>query len=705
MQRKKIIYVAAASPGEAAADLCRLCLLECGDSLSDSLRVVVPSRHASELESLVQIPKNILLRYDAFAAPRLWARLMIFLGLSGENEVIVFSPPGRSRWLKLLALALRGRVSFSAGDGDCVPFSLAGVLRAGWRRRFAAHGPICLIGSASAGSLEKILADVRRRYPEAPVHGVLPASLAESLGGLDSQETVQRWGLKAYGRIAGRCFGRRRYQRIILPWTDEKPQVRWLEWWLPLWRIEIYNRNLGAFPGRHLGHLVRYCLWQFREALEHFGQFVRYCLWRFREEVELRRQRRERRRQAKVEFHRSLPVGIVGSASVLYLREILCDLRRRYPGVKFHAILPQSLEAPAQGMFDRVTLLRGGFVEDWLQARRFLAGAQQQVWIVPCTNEPYARMKLLAFLLPLSPRLIYNELADGFPARRLPTLYGHCLWRLRDHLSYQIVAGAAGGNWIARLGHLALYSGRLLAGAATLWQARLRSGRIPVNMNPVAEAGPRVDLLLLGRRLGGNEGRNGAGRDFQDHVWTIPSSSSNGSIRVARVPVNGSGNDLNEAIRASDAEFVCLLDPECRIAPHDWIERLLASFDDRTAQVGPELASLDGETVLRGLLLESRGALAWNFDNAVRWHRHPECLEVDALPRLCVVLRRRVFTETGYFAADSGTMEGWADGEFSKRLRALGWRSVCNRSVTATHPAVRLGLPAASQEVTEELRR
>jgi GT2 family glycosyltransferase len=162
---------------------------------------------------------------------------------------------------------------------------------------------------------------------------------------------------------------------------------------------------------------------------------------------------------------------------------------------------------------------------------------------------------------------------------------------------------------------------------------------------------------------------------------------------------------LNEAIQASDAEFVCLLDSECRIAPQDWLNQLLASFDDRTAQVGPQLASLDGETIVRGLLLETRGGLAWNFDNAVRWHRRPECLEVDALPRLCVVIRRQIFSETGYFSWNSGTMEEWADAAFSNRLRALGWRSVCNRSVTAAHPALRFGLPAVAQEVTEELSR
>ena len=697
MQRKKIIYVAAASPGEASADLRRLGLLEFGDALRDSLRVVVPARHAAELESLALIPKHILLRYDAISAAWLWARLMIFLGLSGENEVIVFSPPGQSRWLKLLALALRGRVSFSAGEGNCVPFSLVGVLRAGWRQRFAAHGPICLIAAASTGSLQKILADVRRRYPEAPVHGVLPVSLAQSdfplgsvigsIKGLDSLDEVQRWRLQAYARIARRCFGRQRFRRIILPWTNEKAsELRGMTWWfLPLWRVEIYNENLDAFGGRNPARLVRHGVWRIRRR------------W-------------ERRRLDREAFLRTLPVGVMGSASSFYIEKILRVLREKQPQAEIHGLLPESLVVPAAGLFDSTEVLRGGFFAQWLAAWRFLRRRREyQCWVIPCTNEPYSSMKLLGFLLPLSRRLIYNELADGFAARRVRTLYRHYVWRLRDHLSYQIVAAAAGSNRVARLGHLVLYSGRLLAGAGVLWQARLRSGRIARNANKsarrTAKTGPRVDLLLLG---GPQDGRN-----LQDAAGTVPASLADGPVRVVRVSGNGLFRDLNEAIQASDAEFVCLLDPECRMAPQDWIERLLSSFDDRTAQVGPELASLDGETVVRGLLLESRGGLAWNFDNAVRWHRRPECLEVDALPWLCVVFRRRIFAETGYFSGDSGTMagtmadtmEGWADAEFSKRLRALGWRSVCNRSVTAAHPAVRLGLPVASQEVTEEIRR
>jgi hypothetical protein len=359
--------------------------------------------------------------------------------------------------------------------------------------------------------------------------------------------------------------------------------------------------------------------------------------------------------------------------------------------VPVHALLPESLAGPAADLFDSVAVLRGSFFAQWMQARRFVrARGDWQCWIVPCTNEPYAGMKWLALLLPLTRRRIYNELADGFAARDLGTLYGHCLWRLRDHLSFQIVAGAVGSNRIARAGHLVLYAVRLLAGAALLVRTRLVSRRVRRS----SMTAPRVDLLVLS-----------APGDSSDAVEPVSSSAS---VRVVRVVRNGSLGEVNAAIQASSAEFVCLLDRECRMSPSDWIERLLQSFDDRTAQVGPQLSSPDGETLLRGLLLEGRGALAWNLDNAVQWRRRPDCLEVDALPWPCVLIRRRIFSEVGYFAEDSGTMEEWADARFSGRLAARGWRSVCNRSVTATHPAAELhlrGLRDALREATEELRR
>src|SRR3990172_9337934 len=130
MERKKIIYVAAASPSEAAADLCRLGLLD----QRDFLRVVVPARLAPPWESLALLPRDIVWRYEPISVPWLWLRLMVFLGLSRETDIVVFSPPQRARVLKLLALALRGRVSFSDGAGSCVPFSFGRVLQTGLRR-------------------------------------------------------------------------------------------------------------------------------------------------------------------------------------------------------------------------------------------------------------------------------------------------------------------------------------------------------------------------------------------------------------------------------------------------------------------------------------------------------------------------------------------------------------------------------------------
>ncbi len=35
--------------------------------------------------------------------------------------------------------------------------------------------------------------------------------------------------------------------------------------------------------------------------------------------------------------------------------------------------------------------------------------------------------------------------------------------------------------------------------------------------------------------------------------------------------------------------------------------------------------------------------------------------EGDALPRLCVVFDCRIFSQTGYFIADSGIMEAWGE--------------------------------------------
>jgi len=86
-------------------------------------------------------------------------------------------------------------------------------------------------------------------------------------------------------------------------------------------------------------------------------------------------------------------------------------------------------------------------------------------------------LKVLGFLWPLTRRQIYNELGDGFAVRDVAILWSHFRWRLRDHLSFQIVAGTAGKSVPMRVVHLFLYALRLLGGAALLSVARLRAVR------------------------------------------------------------------------------------------------------------------------------------------------------------------------------------------------------------------------------------
>jgi len=77
----------------------------------------------------------------------------------------------------------------------------------------------------------------------------------------------------------------------------------------------------------------------------------------------------------------------------------------------------------------------------------------------------------------------------------------------------------------------------------------------------------------------------------------------------------------------------------------------------------------------------------------------------EALPWICLLLRRSVFSEVGYFSERSGGGGIEADLDFCRRLAARGWRSVCNRSVAATHPAVSGGRRVEAGRTAEEVRQ
>ena len=225
-------------------------------------------------------------------------------------------------------------------------------------------------------------------------------------------------------------------------------------------------------------------------------------------------------------------------------------------------------------------------------------------------------------------------------------------------------------------------------------RARFRSYRPKQAWRPsgFAKTKPRVDLLYLGLQQ--------ADRDiFQQ------SNFKGGTGRVRMVPIPEGPSQLqqiNAAIKSSQADFICLMDSECTMLPSDWLDRLLETFDEHTAQVGPQIVSPDGGTLTRGLLIGREGAPQWNFDNTVCWHSRLEWLEVDALPWICVLLRRSVFFQVGFFGECSDAEGKSVDLGFCRRLAASGLRSICNQSVTATHPAVNAASESEHRLVNSE---
>ncbi len=941
----KTVYFATGSPEDAAADIRRLRLAERGASL----RVAVPAGAERRVAELASLRPEQMLVCRFLAAPLLWNRLAIFLGFSLESKIVCLKPPSRFRWLKFLAMVLPGRLFFSDGQRELVYCSRFELLRATWRQAITPRGPVCVISSASSENLKRIVASLRHRFPDVPLHGIVPYAYDEAAGTLfDLLERAERPWLVAYLRLLPFCLGKQRFRRVVVPCTKEGFWgLKLLGWLLPLGHVEVYNENLDVFPARSFGSLLCHALWRkrqrsgkrreeserllaerircfralpvgvlgsgsasylkkivphlrtrfpevplhgllpegldgtapelfdsatilkpgigssirqlrelarrpfqcwilpctneggaglkwlawllplrrleiYNELLDGFPAWNIYFLaghglWRMRQDRERRLLRDALRREERKRYHRSLPVGVIGSASIpslakivpqvrarfpearlhgllpetpdgagqglfdsvtilkpglwsaiqhyraiarqefqcwivpctdedraalkwlawllpvwsveaynehldafparnlyllaghavwrmrqqrdrrrralpigvvgsasaYYLKKIVPVVRENFPGAKLHGLLPERLEGPARGLFDSVTILKPGF---WSALRQWWRESRPpfQGWVIPCTDEPYDGMKLAAFLLPFGPRHIYNELADGFPARKIGTLGRHFLWRFRDQLSFQIFSGAAGRNTPLRAIHLAIFALRLGAGAVLLMKVRVVAGlrqRFAGRSFPGSSRAnaPRVDLIYLDA---------GVEKETFELRSLGPSSAH---VRMAhRVGTSGRMDaivdQVNTAIRNSQSEFICLLDSRCRMLNEEWLGRLLEAFDEQTAQAGPQVESPDGGSVCGGWLAGA-GEVRWNSDNAACWRGRPEWLTAEALPWVCLVIRRSVILEMGMFAQPCEGDPMHVDVVFSQRLAAHGWLSICNRSVTASFPA------------------
>ena len=492
-----------------------------------NLRVVVPASQRADFLEASRLAPALVLAYTPAVWLLLWIRLVWFLGV-GPARVICLAA-GRSGALKLLATALRGHVMLTPPGREGLSLGFAGfvamVLKTIGRRR----GDVCLVGSAAPATLARIVADVRRRYPDAAIHGLVSSPAASH--GVDSSDDL------SIGALLRACARRPRFGTLVVLWTGEgRTAWKLLPLCLPIGFRELYNENLDSCAVREVLPLFRHVIWRSRHALsrlaivkyhliywrwaareavrnagqrarywwwragqavEHAGQRARYWRWRAGQAAEHAGQRRRYWMWRLGDAARDLParmkarpnrVTVVASASGLYLKAIVTDLRQRYPGAPIHAMAPASLTGRVAHLFDSWTPLAAGSTRFWRDLLSLAAGRRRSGYLViACTNEGFHAAKLLGACLPLGLRIVYNENCDFYQVRRVRTLARHCAWRLRHRIFYQALTERRGRFLPLHLVHVALYPLRLLSGAALLLSVRLRAGW----QEHAAAAGPK----------------------------------------------------------------------------------------------------------------------------------------------------------------------------------------------------------------------
>jgi hypothetical protein len=662
--RERVVYFATGESSLAMADLKRLKLHLNGTPL----RIVVPAPQADAFARDAAVPTEQVLSYQRSTALLLWLRLMTFLGFS-HARIICLSGPQNFRFLKFLALTLRGHGVFSRGEGNGQSLSLMQlyhiqITRA--REERDKGKPIAVMGSASTANLETIVEAVRARSPNTPVHGWLSFQNADTAGVLfDEVHIIRRGPLSFFAEGILLLRANRSYLRWVVPCTDEpfyflKALV--LIW--PLRRRQIFNELADEFPLRNLRGDWEHLRWRFLVGDSFSGRVFH---WKDVPGTWLRQflARCDRRLSR-------LPIAVIGSASGLYLEKIVAVLRSHYPGVPIHGFLAPRTIAAAAHLFDATEIIRS-----WKEGLRLIrASRKYQSWVVPCTGEPFPFLKTFGLLWPLRRRSVYNELADGFAVRDLANAWRHFRWRLRDQLTFQFIFAARGTNWLERSAHIALYGVRLMGAIPLLWKTRYRSRRrSSTPSSSWFDAVGKVDLIVLELAPHAPAGSR--------KIATGPAVDS-----VRRVTTDSARNLpvlLDQAIRESRSQFICLLDQRCVLNPSDWLERLLSCFDETTALVGPQVRPLEEDTIFRGGVFLDQNTVDWNRGHAVRCHASPDLLEVALLPWTCLVIRRSAYLQSGGFSNLHWSDGEWFDARFCRRLAERGWLALCNFTVTATY--------------------
>ena len=567
---------------------------------------------------------------------------------------MLFRSPEHNRILKVLSLALPGKLFVSQPGAELSRLRRGELFTSKIVRAIEATGPICVVGSASEESIERILPAVRERFPGIDIQGVFITSGDQVVHNGFDRVISTRSALFAYLKLLPNIVGKGRYRRIVLPLTDEGfTALKVCIGLLPFIRIEAYNEHLDSF------------------SLRNVISFARHLVWRYSED-------RTKKKIAATLHFQSLPVAVVGSASAYYLKKIVPVVRERFPNLPIHGYLPESVAGPARGLFDSVTILpSNAFPLFWKSI--WLSRKKVQSLVVPLTDEKYFWYQLAAFVfLHAGPKQIFNEVADGFRLSDVSMVFRHFRWRLKDSLVYQIVAGTAGKNPLVRAFHLIFYPCRLIRGSILLAKVELASKlRSFSAKKSSANEDASVAVICL----------DTANRDGETELPVFGKNSA----RIQLATTVGNSESFHElvqqvdiAIRGSQATFVCLFDSKCQVQGEGWLDRILAAFDTNTAQVGPAIAdSLRGRTN-RGALLSGTKDLNWVGADDVCYIQKPEYLKVDALPWNCVVIRRSAYISVGGFGNTCSNKWPLIERDFCQKLAAGGWVSVCHNDVVAS---------------------
>lgn len=394
---------------------------------------------------------------------------------------VIFASTGEGHfWLKLLAfsLPLGYREIYNENGDHAAAREIGPLLRHIWWRLCSVPERVTVLGAAPTERLAEIVAAQRTRHPRASFHGLLPKSAVSCSWLFDSVTVLEACCTGAGSALWSCAFGRRRSGYLVMPLTGEgQSWLKLLFWFLPLGRREFHNEHGNFCRARDLGALSGH-------------------LWR---------------RAAAFFTRRPQRVTVLGSASGLYLKTIVADVRVRYPGAPIHALLLPQFVVPVAHLFDSYTVLRPTSAAFWREVLHLSVGRRRSGhFVIPATKEGYSYnlLKLTCIWLPFGLRIVYNENADAYLPRNARMLVRHTFWRLRHRILYQALTELHGRFLLLHLVHLVAYPVRLLMGAVLLASVRVRTlaaERRPVPATAATEVRTSAELVGANRGLAPGE--------------------------------------------------------------------------------------------------------------------------------------------------------------------------------------------------------